>query len=271
MQPESSDWFEEEASPTQCLIGLTKARIGSFVIFFPPASTQRLLSKVAQNPRAEYLLHFLSLFNCMFTPASQLPQYVGNEQRLALPLSEQLVPDEQNSASRHHQSIARRRRSVAKDNFGSLTEPEERLTIGNRYQLLLPANDGGWIQGFDYYTNTNIHCHIHYTKRFLELSQLLSMKIDGVRYPYDIQGLGQEVAVIYTQTHGALHGYLKQRKSLSEVEAASFFRQIVLIINNAHKHGVALRDLKLKKFVFMNPERCVFVCVYSGSYCLLID
>ncbi len=189
----------------------------------------------------------------MFTLASQLPQNVGNEQGLALPISlEQQVPDYTKDHHVHHET---------KDKLVSFIENEETLlTIGDRYRLLLPANaDGGWIQGFDSYTNMNLHCHIHPTKRFLELSQLLSMKVNGIRYPYDVQGLGQEVAVLYPQTYGALHGYLKQRKSLSEVEAASFFRQIIYIIDNAHKNGVALRDLKLKKFVFSDQKRCVYV------------
>ena len=191
----------------------------------------------------------------MFTLASQLPQNVGNEQRLALPTTtlEQLVPDYSKEQPDHGQHEV-----DTEEKLVGFAENEERLlTIGDRYRLLLPANDGGWIQGFDLYTNMNLHCHIHPTKRFLELSQLLSMKVNGIRSPYDIQGLGQEVAVLYPQTYGALHGYLKQRKSLSEVEAASFFRQIVFIIDNAHKNGVALRDLKLKKFVFMDHKRCV--------------
>lgn len=188
----------------------------------------------------------------MFTRASQLLQDVGNEQRLALPLTEQLVPDL--SPSSNHAVHAG---NYGKDKVTGLETSEDKklVVIGERYQLLLPANDGGWIQGFDTYTNMPLHCHIYPTKRFLELSQLLSMKVDGIRYPQDIQGLGHEVAVLYPETFGALHGYLKQRKSLLEFEAASFFHQIISIIKNAHKNRIALRDLKLKKFVFTDQNR----------------
>ncbi len=184
----------------------------------------------------------------MFTLASQLPQNVGDEQRLALPQElEQLVPE----ANPNHSQ-------ACKDSQGESAIPKERvLLIGDRYQILLPVNDGGWIQGLDLYTNTNIQCHIHQTKRFLELSQLLSMNIEGISQPQDIQGLGDQVAVLYPQTHGALHGHLKQKKNLSEVEAASFFKQIISIIDNSHKNGVVLRDLKLKKFVFVDEQRYV--------------
>lgn len=185
----------------------------------------------------------------MFTRASQLHHNVGNEQRLALPLTEQLVPDLRSTDSSSDHSNGEREKGL------TIPEDKKLVVIGDRYQLLLPANDGGWIQGLDTYTNQPLHCHIYPTKRFLELSQLLSMKVDGIRYPQDIQGLGQEVAVLYPETYGALHGYLKQRKNLSEMDAAAFFHQIVSIIDNAHKNKMALRDLKLKKFVFTDPNR----------------
>ena len=194
----------------------------------------------------------------MFTIASQLPRDVGNEQGLALSLSEQLVPENLPSG----QQFVRHQRAI-QDKLDDFVETEERtLSIGDRYRLILPASDGGWISGFDLYGNLYLDCHIHPTKKFLDLSQLLSMKINGIRHPYDIQGLGHEVAVLYPQTHGALHGYLKLRKSLSEVEAASYFRQIINIIGNAHKSGIALRDLKLKKFVFTDPSRYVHAYIF---------
>lgn len=57
------------------------------------------------------------------------------------------------------------------------------------------------------------------------------------------------------KNHGSLHAYVVERKRLSEQEAFWFFRQIVALLVFCHRRGVVLRDLKLRKFVFADPER----------------
>jgi serine/threonine protein kinase len=54
---------------------------------------------------------------------------------------------------------------------------------------------------------------------------------------------------------GSLHAYVVERKRLSERECLPFFRQIVRLLVYCHQRRVVLRDLKLRKFVFADPER----------------
>ncbi len=61
--------------------------------------------------------------------------------------------------------------------------------------------------------------------------------------------------VISNLIYGDLHQYLRERKRLTEVQAAPLFQQIVRLVRDAHSRGIALRDIKLKKFVFEDKAR----------------
>lgn len=68
--------------------------------------------------------------------------------------------------------------------------------------------------------------------------------------------LGETKAyVIFEKHYGDLHSYVRQRKRLKEEEAHRLFEQIVSAVEYCHSNGIVLRDLKLRKFVFKNPER----------------
>lgn len=69
-----------------------------------------------------------------------------------------------------------------------------------------------------------------------------------------IQGVNQTY-IIFKQHYGDLHNYVRNKKRLREWEVCNLFRQIVLAVMQCHENGVILRDLKLRKFVFKNPER----------------
>ena len=177
----------------------------------------------------------------MLTLASQLHYNVGSEERI-VSAKEQLVPDE-------NQQTTKRETWIAVD--------ETVLNVAGRYQLFLADTDSGWIPGLDRLSQMKLEfdCHIHPTSHFVGLAPLITLPIEGIRQPFDICGLGNEVTVLYPKAHGAIHGYLKHRKKLSEVEAARYYQQIINIIANAHKSGVVLRDLKLKKFIFTDLSR----------------
>ena len=61
--------------------------------------------------------------------------------------------------------------------------------------------------------------------------------------------------VFFKQSYGDLHSYVRTKKKLREPEASLLFRQIVEAVSCCHENGVILRDLKLRKFVFKDPER----------------
>jgi len=57
------------------------------------------------------------------------------------------------------------------------------------------------------------------------------------------------------KNYGSLHAYVVERKRLGEQECLWFFRQIVALLDYCHRRRIVLRDLKLRKFVFADPER----------------
>ena len=61
--------------------------------------------------------------------------------------------------------------------------------------------------------------------------------------------------VFFARHYGDLHSYVRRRRRLKEHEASRLFLQIVHAVLHCHESGVVLRDLKLRKFVFKNPER----------------
>jgi tribbles-like protein len=48
---------------------------------------------------------------------------------------------------------------------------------------------------------------------------------------------------------------MKEKKKLDELEAKFIFKQCVQAVLDCHENGIILRDIKLKKFVFLNEER----------------
>ncbi|XP_071482218.1 tribbles homolog 2-like [Diadema antillarum] len=68
--------------------------------------------------------------------------------------------------------------------------------------------------------------------------------------------LGETQAyVMFPATYGDMHTFVRRKRKLREREAAPLFRQMVEAVAHCHAHGVVLRDLKLRKFVFKNEER----------------
>lgn len=61
--------------------------------------------------------------------------------------------------------------------------------------------------------------------------------------------------LISPASYGDLHTYLRSKRRLKESEARSLFRQAAQAVNDCHRHGVVLTDLKLRRFVFADPQR----------------
>ena len=78
------------------------------------------------------------------------------------------------------------------------------------------------------------------------------------------ENINQIEEVILTETeayalfpihYGNLHSYVRAKKRLREPVAGSLFRQIMSCVAYLHERGIVLRDLKLRKFAFKNPEK----------------
>ncbi|XP_053724855.1 tribbles homolog 3-like [Synchiropus splendidus] len=67
---------------------------------------------------------------------------------------------------------------------------------------------------------------------------------------------GQDSVYIFLPDHyGDMHAYVRSRKRLGEEETASLFTQMLNAVEHCHHHGVVLRHLKLRRFVFMDRYR----------------
>ncbi|XP_030276863.1 tribbles homolog 3 [Sparus aurata] len=68
--------------------------------------------------------------------------------------------------------------------------------------------------------------------------------------------IGQDrVYVFLPGHHGDMHAYVRSRKRLGEEEAQLLFAQVLNAVTHCHQHGVVLRDLKLRRFVFTDEHR----------------
>lgn len=61
--------------------------------------------------------------------------------------------------------------------------------------------------------------------------------------------------VIFQRQYEDLHSYIRRQRRLRESEANDLFGQIVSVVSHCHENGVIIRDLKLRKFGFKDPER----------------
>lgn len=92
-----------------------------------------------------------------------------------------------------------------------------------------------------------------------------------VARPTDVLLGSQFLYTFFTKTHGDLHSLVRRRRGVPEPEAVALFRQMATAVAHCHQHGLVLRDLKLRRFVFSNCERTKLVlenledaCVVTG-------
>ena len=127
------------------------------------------------------------------------------------------------------------------------------LSLG-RYLVNLSICEGSEHLCFDTVSGEQLSCKVYELGEFHSKAHLLLKDCWGVCSPRDVCVL-DKVFVINGKTYGDLHNFLKQKKKLPEAVAAPLFQQIVSLVIDAHRKGITLRDLKLKKFVFTDPER----------------
>lgn len=66
---------------------------------------------------------------------------------------------------------------------------------------------------------------------------------------------GDRAYVFLSGHYGDMHTYVRRWKRLSEDEMRCLFTQVLNAVSHCHQHGVILRDLKLRKFVFTDKNR----------------
>jgi tribbles-like protein len=133
--------------------------------------------------------------------------------------------------------------------------PGSQLLSLGYYVVNVGAKDVDHHPCFEQRSGQTLNCKVYSLKEFQHLAPLMYRDIEGVHKVLDVTKLEDQVYVFSTQPYGDLHNFLKQHRKLREGLAASIFRQIVLLVQDAHRKNVVLRDLKLKKFVFEDPEK----------------
>ncbi|XP_060518273.1 tribbles homolog 2 [Cylas formicarius] len=136
---------------------------------------------------------------------------------------------------------------------------------GSKYRPLLVADKyevHEQVIGSSLYRCVNIHTREELVCKMVnrENQSLMSAHFRLESHPR-VQPLHEVVVsdrflyLVFPKAHGDLHSYVRQRKRLRESEAKKLFRQIAEIVQHCHQNGIILRDLKLRKFVFADPER----------------
>ena len=76
-----------------------------------------------------------------------------------------------------------------------------------------------------------------------------------VARPAEVLAGPQHLYAFFPRPHGDMHSLVRRRRRLPEPEAAALFRQMAAALAHCHQHGLVLRDLKLRRFVFTDRER----------------
>ena len=77
----------------------------------------------------------------------------------------------------------------------------------------------------------------------------------GVRSPLQVVLGSDKSWLVFPSYNGDLHSYVRSKRRLREHEAQKLFTQVSSTVSHCHHHGVVLRDLKLRKFVFVDTEK----------------
>ncbi|XP_062406655.1 tribbles homolog 2 [Sardina pilchardus] len=147
-------------------------------------------------------------------------------------------------------------------NLGSPSPPETPDSshciscIGN-YLLLEPLAGDHVFRAAHLHTGEELVCKVFDIRRYQE-SLAAYFALGAHQHINQIVEilLGETRAyVFFERSHGDMHSFVRSCKRLREEEAARLFRQIAAAVAHCHEHGLVLRDLKLRKFVFKNEER----------------
>ncbi|XP_037772017.2 LOW QUALITY PROTEIN: tribbles homolog 3 [Chelonia mydas] len=144
------------------------------------------------------------------------------------------------------------------------------LRIGP-YILLEPREEGHSYRAVHTYTETEYSCKVYPARSYPETMAPyghLSPHPNVAQVAEVIQG-EQNVYIFFQPGRGDMHSHVRCRKRLPEREAAGLFRQMAEAVAHCHDHGVILRDLKLRKFLFVDRERTKLVLENLEDACLL--
>ncbi|XP_026579043.1 tribbles homolog 3 [Pseudonaja textilis] len=136
---------------------------------------------------------------------------------------------------------------------------DEGLTITQigPYILLEPTEGGCTYRAVNRHTEAELTCKVYPAKSYPEVMApyaALPSHPNIARVAEVIVG-DQNVYVFFESGKDNMHDLVRRCKRVPESEAVALFRQMAEAIAHCHQHGIVLRDIKLKKFVFTDRER----------------
>jgi len=128
--------------------------------------------------------------------------------------------------------------------------------IADRYLLLDPYEGSSLYKSFDISTKREFVCKIANKP----CTNLLTahFRLDGHPHVNQIEKVidtGNRCYLFFNPSQGDLHSHVRVKKRLRENEARRLFRQMCEVVKSCHAQGIVLRDLKLRKFVFVDAEK----------------
>lgn len=133
-------------------------------------------------------------------------------------------------------------------------DEHKKLTVGS-YTVDLGSGENGMLTCWDARDGKRMRCRVYSREKLMQIAPILSYDLNGMTPMEELVNTGAKTFLVYPDSHGDLHGYLKRRQRLPEPMAADYFKQMLEMLCCAHSRGVVLRDLKLKKFIFVDPGR----------------
>ncbi|XP_072908984.1 tribbles homolog 1-like [Hemitrygon akajei] len=128
--------------------------------------------------------------------------------------------------------------------------------IGNYLLLQNPERDNVF-RAIGSHTGKEFVCKVFDIRQYQgEIGPYLQMSLhDNITAIEEVILGERQCYVLLERGHGDMHSYMRNRKRLGEEEAARLFHQIVSAVAHCHDSGIVLRDLKLRKFVFVDEQR----------------
>lgn len=100
------------------------------------------------------------------------------------------------------------------------------------------------------------HCVLRMdSKAFATVAHVLSNEFKGVQRTRAVHIMDGKAYLFKSRNYGDLYSHLKYYKRLSEIQAMPLFRQMVETVKDVHSSGIVLRNLRLKKFVFIDVHK----------------
>lgn len=134
------------------------------------------------------------------------------------------------------------------------------IQVGN-YVLTEPVVDtqsqAKIYKAFHPETDTNFICKVIEAADF-ENTFKAYMRVgyhEHINYLHEVVRAPSRSYLFFEPHFGDLHTYIRTKRRLREAEVGRLFAQITRAVGHCHDNGIVLRDFKLRRFVFKDPER----------------